>query len=190
MSAAVERAGGGVAASLLRVYQTETNWDRELEEIMYHAFDGVGAEAADAIEPLVKITNDEREPDAKRFRAVKALGAIGPTALLPFLNTDSRFLAAVPSAEQAGDPYTTKRLMCDISELREHGAAAGPVAVKLLTSKEWEVRVEAARTLGQIGYQESADELIKLLQRPDDWRLVFSAAESLGLLKRKEAVPN
>lgn len=188
LSAAVPRSGENAVPPLLRVYQTETNWDSELEEIMYHAFDGLNGDAAAAIEPLVKIADNEDEPDAKRFRAVKALGAIGPAALLQFLTTGNRFLAAVPAAEHAGDPYTTMRLMCDITELRERGTSAGPLALKLLSSKDWDVRVEAARTLGRIGYQESAGDLVNLLQRPDDWRLVFSAAESLAMLKNEEAI--
>lgn len=182
------KAGKSAIPALLRVYETEASWDPSLKQMMYQAFERLSAEAGEAIEPLLKIVDDEAEAEAKRFRALKALGAMGPPALIRLLETENHFLAAVPSVEHAGDPDTTTQLLHDFAELRERGASAGPLVVKFLDSEDWEVRIEAARTLGRIGYRECADELIKLLQRPDDWRLVYSSAESLALLKSEDAI--
>jgi HEAT repeat protein len=188
LTAAVANVGKNVVPPLLRLYHTELNWDADLEGVIYHTFHDLNDNASDAVGPLLKLAADEGQAEAKRFRAVKALGAIGPTALVPFLNTGNRFLSAVPAPEHAGGRYTSMRLLDSIAALRERGAGAGPLALKLLASEDWEVRVEAARALGRIGYDQASDQLSGVLQRPDDWRLVFCAAESLGMLKSRKAI--
>jgi len=56
-------------------------------------------------------------------------------------------------------------------------------------SISWDVRWGAARALGYIGYEDGAQPLIAALDNQDDWRLVFAAAESLGRLRAKAAIP-
>lgn len=188
LSGSVAKCGEKAVPPLVRIYQTENAWDAELENTMYYVFKRLNDKAVGAIEPLLKLANDEAEPGAKRFRAVKALGAIGPSALLQLLDSKSGFLTTLSSAESAGDPDTTEFLMRDIANLRAHGTPAGPLVIKFLNNEHWQVRIAAARALGRIGYKEAANELITLLQRSDDWRLAFRAAESLGLLKSEEAL--
>jgi hypothetical protein len=90
---------------------------------------------------------------------------------------------------QTNDASNRKVILRDIASLRNRGNSAGPAVMKLLTDTDWEVRVAATRTLGYIGYKEAIDDLVKLLDRQDDWRLVFVAAESLGRLRAKQAAP-
>jgi hypothetical protein len=75
-----------------------------------------------------------------------------------------------------------------IAELGRGGYSAGPALVGLLDSDDWLVRVAAARTLGIIGYRDSITRLRKVLQEPQDWRLIWVTARSLWQLKAKEAV--
>jgi hypothetical protein len=90
---------------------------------------------------------------------------------------------------QPKDASVRANLLRNIAILGERANSAGPAVVKLLSDENWDVRVAAARTLGYIGMVEAAGELIELLDRKDDWRLVFVAAESLGKLRVKQAEP-
>jgi HEAT repeat protein len=76
-----------------------------------------------------------------------------------------------------------------ISSLGERGRAAGPLLMHLLDSPEWEVRVDAVRLLGTIGYAEAAPRLIAAMKSDDDWILTCAAAEALARLGSAEAVP-
>ncbi len=76
-----------------------------------------------------------------------------------------------------------------LAEIRENGRAAGSEVVKFLRHEDWDLRVGAARCLGYIGYTEGTQALIDVLADPNDWRLVFVAAESLGRLHAKSAIP-
>jgi len=80
------------------------------------------------------------------------------------------------------------------STLRQAGAAgtaardAGPEVVKLLNHPDWDIRLEATKTLGRIGYTEAAPALARLLNDPTDVHLNRMAAESLGRLGATSAV--
>lgn len=75
-----------------------------------------------------------------------------------------------------------------IAKLKEEGRAAGPALARCLEHDNWEVRIEAARTIGYIGYVEAGPLLIKLLHEDNDWRQVFVSIQSLGQLRVAEAV--
>jgi hypothetical protein len=60
--------------------------------------------------------------------------------------------------------------------------------VKFLRHEDWDLRIGAARCLGYIGYTEGTQALIDVLADPNDWRLVYVAAESLGRLHAKSAI--
>jgi len=69
-----------------------------------------------------------------------------------------------------------------VAGLGEAGRAAGPTLVRLLGRRNWSVRVEAARTLGYVGYRAASAPLIEALRGDEDWQLSYVAAESLGRL--------
>jgi HEAT repeat protein len=75
----------------------------------------------------------------------------------------------------------------DLAETGAAGRSAGPVVTELLGHQDWKIRIAAARTLGFIGYHESADALIALLDDPADVRLHWVAVESLGRLHARSA---
>ncbi len=80
-------------------------------------------------------------------------------------------------------------MLRDIAELGINGIDAGSAVNRLLESDHSELRVFAARTLGFIEYIDSAPLLIQLLNDEIDVLLNFVAAESLGRMKAKAAIP-
>jgi HEAT repeat protein len=180
---------------------------------MAFVFKELGEQAVTAIDPLLKIASDQTIPPKERIRAITAVGSIGlpaeravpnlqtlqrnsdieirSAATAAILNIGSAEAAPILAArlEHTADPHRRMLLMRDIAELKALGKSAGPTVAKYLNDEDWNVRVGATRALGYIGYEEAVDDLIKLWSRLDDWRLVLSAAESLGRLKAERALP-
>jgi len=210
---AIKMLGEKAIPGLVDVFRNEKEWDDKLERTMFFVFQELGDKAVSAIDPLLKIADDGTAPPKRRIRAITAIGSIGLSAqrAVPNLlrwqkSSDAGIRDAATSAilgigspeaapifvrmlEQAPDAFRRKLLMRDIAELKERGKSAGATVVKYLADEDWDVRVGAARALGYIGYAEAADDLIHLLGRQDDWRLVLSAAESLARLKSERALP-
>jgi HEAT repeat protein len=211
---AVEMLGEKAVPALVQVYQNETEWDQELERTMQYVMHSLGSKAAAAVEPLFAIAMDETQPAPKRRRAIVALGLIGePAAVLRLqerreyweLLGNSMLKKSVEEAvvrvgvseavpiltralKESSEPHERTLIMRDIAGLSQRGIAAGPALLEYLDDSDWGVRVAAARTLGLIGYHESAPRLIALLKHQEDWRLVRCAAESLGRLENKQAI--
>ena len=210
---AIKILGAKAIPELLDIYQGEMDWDDELERTMEFVFSEFGNDAISAIEPLMKIANDESKPSAMRRRAIVATGSIGRAAekTVPDLfrlrgqNNEELSKAAteailktgtaaaaqilVADLKESRDPFVQELMLLNIARLESRGVSAGPVVVEYLNSREWNVRVAAARTLGFVGYNAAVDELIKLLSCEEDWRQVFCAAKSLGQLRAKAALP-
>ena len=206
---AIELLGQKAVPQLVQVYQKKSEWDADLEATMCFVFNELGEKASGAVEPLLKIAVDETEPSKKRRRAIAALGAIGLSAetAIPQLQklrqnrdmgiSDAATTAvlgigtaeAVPILVERLEAKPEMNLLRDIAALKTHGRSAGPALVKFLDNEDWDLRIGAARALGYVGYEEAADSLVKLLNCIDDWRVVLSAAESLGRLKAKRAIP-
>lgn len=72
--------------------------------------------------------------------------------------------------------------LSDISRHGSEGKIAGPLIIELLSDQDWDLRISAAWTLGEIGYLPATKHLSDLLMNQSDWRLVFVAARSLGRL--------
>lgn len=79
-------------------------------------------------------------------------------------------------------------ILRDLAETGHAGVGAGKVVVGLLGHPEAQIRVAAARTLGFIGYEPAAAVLVTKLEDPEDVRLAWTAAESLGRLHAVSAV--
>lgn len=213
VTGAIEMLGAKAVPALLKTYQSEEGWDDKLEQTMDFVFKELAVNAAGAVDPLLQIAIDDTEAPTKRIRAITALGSIGLSAehAIPSLqklrhdgnakirDAASTAILNIGSAEaapilvekliQSADAFSRKLVMRDIAELQERGNSAGPAVIKCLSDDDWDVRVGAARALGYIGYKAAAADLIKLLNRVDDWRLVLCAAESLGKLKTEQAMP-
>ena len=209
LTGAIELLGQKAVPHLVQVYEMDSGWDSDLEVTMCFVFNELGEKAAGAVEPLSKMAKDETAPIERRRRAIAALGAIGLSAetAIPQLqklrqNRDIEIrdaattaILGIGSAEAV--PILVERLeanpginlLRDFAALRARGRPAGPALMKFLDSEDWDLRIGAARALGYIGYEEAADSLVKLLNCVDDWRVVLSAAESLGRLKAERAIP-
>lgn len=77
----------------------------------------------------------------------------------------------------------------NLAETGPAARAAGPKLVELLQGSEPTTRLGAARALGFIDYPAGADALVALLDDPTDVRLAWVAAESLGRLGNRDAIP-
>jgi hypothetical protein len=76
-----------------------------------------------------------------------------------------------------------------LRQLAELGTAArkdAPYVIERLQDENWDVRAEAARTLGRIGATEAIPQLLAAVT-PNDWRLTFEAMSSLVELKAPQA---
>jgi|GEM_PF-5325924 len=83
----------------------------------------------------------------------------------------------------------SRRRFTRLRQLAELGAAGrkdAPYVVERLGDEDWDVRVEAARTLGRIGYTDAIPHLLAAIT-PNDWRLTCEAMVSLIELKAPQA---
>ena len=118
--------------------------------------------------------------------AILALGVIHSSRLMA---ADADVTVLIEKLAQTKDSLERTDVLQDIAKLGTDGKSAGPAVKKLLEDPDWDVQVAAARTIGYIGAAKSIDVLIDLMERKDDWRLPFVAAESLGQLKVERAEP-
>lgn len=213
---AIEMLGNKAVPGLVQVYQNQTEWDEDLDQTMQYMMRTLGDKAAAAVDPLFALATDETQPAAKRRRAIVALGLIGEPAQRAVvrlqerkdyweLQGDSKLKRVVDEAivrvgaseavpiltralKESQEAESTLLILRDIAALSQRGVMAGSTVIKYLNAADWEVRVAAVRTLGYIGFQEAERDLTALLKNKEDWRLVLSAAESLGRLKNKQAI--
>jgi HEAT repeat protein len=133
----------------------------------------IGPNARQAVPLLLKLA--EEDPGSYQFAVAGALLAMGAPQAAP---------GVLKMLEERPD----RSFIRHIARLGKLGKPAGPGLVRCLERDDWELRLDAARAIGDIGYIEGAPHLIKLLSESDDWRLVFVAAKSLGRLRAAEAV--
>ena len=205
---ALERLGPAAFPGLLELFRCGKSCDESLLRVAGSILAESREKAAEAITPLVAVATDPGSSLLARRGALRALGELGPTArpavttLLEMthgepveLQADAR--QAVLGIGGAGTrealeasldgAETPQFVLRDIAALGEGGREAGPRVERLLSAREADVRVVAARTLGLIGYRPAVPSLIAALDDPDDWRLVYLAAEALGRLRAAEA---
>jgi HEAT repeat protein len=168
-------------------------------------FEELGPDGSDAVPRLCQIARDKRLTVLLRLVAIKALGAIGPSAAstAPALQEIARrdratfgepvevalFGMKVPAAGKILAAKLTRApddefplLLRDLAEL---GAGCQPAAkqvLALLGNPDWEVRVAAARALGYFGDRRAMEPLVGALDNVEDWQLSYVTAESLGRL--------
>lgn len=183
---------------LVQFYQSDREWDDRLERRMARVFGHLRANAKGAIGPLLEIAHDKTISVKRRVRAIAALGAIGVSTegeieSLQRLQKDDDNLIRDAALEtrafvRAGDSLERTLQIRDLARQGTLAKYAGPDLVKDLEAEEWDVRAAAARAIGYIGFEDAIDALIPLLRRDDDWRLVYSAAETLGRLRARKAL--
>ncbi len=162
-----------------------------------------------SLDLLLKIANDKKVGRANRLLAISNIGCVQLRArrVIPALqklaaeepgNFGPAINAAISNIQSPESvPYLVNELRSnpgmtgfrEIAALHEDGNAAGPVLVEFLSNADPDIRVGAARSLGFVGYEPAAEHLLFLLKDQDDWRLAYVAAESLGRLRARKAIP-
>lgn len=123
--------------------------------------------------------------DAKVVALGHARPALAPQIDQVLVDLGTPSAGAILAVRLAAEPhYLTLR---DLAETRSAGVDAGPVVTRLLQHEDGAMRTAAARTLGFIGYRDASSELIEALTAPEDVRLNWAAAESLGRLRAEDA---
>lgn len=200
---AFEKLGRAAFPDLIELFRC-TQCDPNLLRVVGHIFSEVRESAADVVTPLVSIAGDGDAPLVARRGALQALAGLGPTgrpAVPALLGLTRQQPAEIQTAARqallgiggagtkeileslldAAEKAEEKALVLrDIAWLGTAGQEAGARVEQLLSSASRDVRVLAARTLGFIEYAPAAPSLARALEEPDDWRLVYAAAEALG----------
>lgn len=150
------------------------------------ALGAMGLEAAKVVPKLRELAKS----DPKRFSVAvdQAILGIGTPDAADILV--ARLQAVWLQPVSPGWQLDVMVILRDIAELKQNGRGAGPLVVKILDGDKWDDRVCAARTLGYIGYSSASADLKRMIKSKEDWRLVYTATESLGRLKDASAVPD
>lgn len=210
---AVQRLGEKAVPYLLKFYETDDGWREGGESALSTVWKGLGKEAATALEPLMKIANDESATSKKRWHALLAIGSLGPLAeqVIPDLQllyksndpaireaamgaiietaTTESAAILVECLDHPSPSYDRESTLYCIARMGPAVAAAGAGVARYLNDPDWHLRALAAGVFGYIEYHDATDALIDLLDCPEDWHVVFSAVGSLGQLKAKRAEP-
>lgn len=199
--------GSKAAPSLAELFACAGSCNKDLLWAASHVLSEMKGDAPLAVVPrLLQVAGDARyELPARRY-AVVAIGSLGERSqpFVPQLNElkkgDTALEAVVDqSLATIGSPDAVPALLrqlpidpedalSKISRLGKNGVAAGPVVLNYLQDRRWDIRIAAADTLGDIGYQEAAPALAQALEDPDDWKLVYAATLALGHLKARGSV--
>ncbi|MEY2501075.1 MAG: hypothetical protein QOI07_1409 [Verrucomicrobiota bacterium] len=184
---------------LVQFYRSDREWDDGLDARMARVFGNLRTNAKSAIGPLLEIADDKTISVKRRVRAIAALSAIGVStdggiASLQRLQKDDDNLIRDAAFEalafiRVGDSFERTLQIRDLARQGTLAKYAGPDLIKDLEADDWDVRAAAARAIGYVGFEDATDALIPLLHHNEDWRLVYSAAESLGRLRARKALP-
>ncbi len=205
---ALVESGNKAAPGLAALFHSPEPLSQPLRSAINSVLTEMGPKAKGAIAPLFAAAGDRQLNAENRVGAVIAIGSIGSAAaeMVPRLHELARAepalfghavkaaivgigtADAVPIMIEQLKTWPREIVLRDIAALRENGRSAGPVVATLLSDPDWDVRVAAARTLGYIDYQAGGTVLRGALADPNDWRLVYVAAESLGRLHDRSAV--
>lgn len=203
---AVALLGKRVLPKLLALHRANQGWTEERTEAICDVWSHLRFEAGGAVEELKNMAIDSSLPVETRIRALRALRCIGPYSapaspeLVPLLNNPNESIrfyseeAIVGSEAPEALPLLSKRLAGAKSGDRQFtlrtlfwmGPKAmelGPQVTEFLDQSDWDLRLEAIKTLGQIGYRPAITRLTAELENQEDWRAVYFAAEALGRLR-------
>ena len=205
---ALSEFGSAAVPGLVELFGCRTECDEEHLRAASGVLEDLGEAAQGAARPLAEIASDETRPWSSRVIVVRVLGRLEARAqaalpeLLALARSEFRPIreAALDAVLRVGGDASvdllaealadSNRRTWTLRDIASHGPSVrkvGPHVEALLADRDPEVRVAAARTLGFIAYAEASPALVAALQDPADWRLVHSAARSLGRLRSKDA---
>ncbi|MCF2859186.1 HEAT repeat domain-containing protein [Pseudoalteromonas sp. SMS1] len=164
---------------------------------------------------LIKLILDDKVSDAARQVAMSAIGDMAKSPKIAqwaynYAIVHPEFVDSVTEALQtmesplvehvyfaqlskeiiAGFPSSVHQLpFFDLARLGKVSEKTGRKVVAFLQAPSWEVRVEAALSLGYIGYRQGISELTSLVENPYDWRQSYAGIKALHLLSAQSAIP-
>lgn len=198
---AVRRQGDRAIPFLVEAARCADGCSEKRHALLGDVLEEMGPERAQAGPALMAIAGDESQPIHVRSGALSMIARLGSVsndlgeqivdlqAANPGLSEQiERALIAIES-EAAGAIFA-KRLshqpkvetLKALSRLGPAGYSAGPVVMELLRHEDWNIRLEAARVLGVVGYEPAADPLAEMLEVQEDVVLNWIAADALGRL--------
>jgi len=202
LTGALGMLGAKAAPGLVEYFACVAQCDEKLLRAASLVLGGMREQAMGVAPRLLEIARDRQFTLQARQFAVMTIGYMGRAAesCVPALNelksdpalasTIDVALTSIGSSDAV--PALLSRLPADpdgalaqISSLRKNGYAAGPAVMQYLDDPDWDIRVAAANTLGDIEYGPAEAALTEKLTNEDDWKLVYSALLALGHLKAK-----
>ena len=203
---AIELLGARAVPFMVEAARCDQPCGREDHYLLAHAFQEMGATALPAIPGLKAMILDPATAGDAAAGALRMLGAIGEAAATeagwlmdaleakPELADDIRQTLVSIRAPATGkivaawlDEAPDEALLEDIGWIGPAARDAGPAIMRLLSDRDADIRVAAARALGFIDYRPAVDALLPLLDAPEDLRLNWVAADSLGRLRADAA---
>lgn len=172
------------------------------------AIEGMGHVRAEAAPALMEIAEARHSSTEVAQGALTLVAALGPDGL----GVEARLLALAQkhpelkgsvdrtligihselagalfaqSLDQDSDPVALR----DLAILGRAGRSAGPKVIELMNGADWDLRIAAATTLGEIGYQPASESLIAAARNSSDVRLQWVAVRALGRLRAVDARP-
>lgn len=175
--------------------------------LLGRALEEMGSEKSIAAKQLILLAYDPSIESKVSFGALYMISFLGEPGLVveeklialrklrPFLD-EAIDNALVGIGSEHAAPVFAERLRArpdrltlrDIAELGTKARLAGVAVTELLTHRNEDIRIGAARTLGFIQYRPSAPSLIELLTEPSNIQLNWVAAESLGRMRSETAI--
>ncbi len=141
--------------------------------------------AKGALLMISKLGTDGRSLEADLLRERDAAPYLSPWIDQALVGIHSRAAAAIFLARLNEEPSAIT--LRDLAEVGDAGSDAGPAVVAILLERSG-LKVEAAKTLGYIGYAPAVPALVAALDDPVDARLPATAATALGRLQAKDAL--
>ncbi|MBQ4810261.1 HEAT repeat domain-containing protein [Pseudoalteromonas luteoviolacea] len=184
-------------------------------EVFYKLGNELSIVDAESAKQLIKLIQDDKVTDAAKHVAMSAIGDITQDPQIAqwvydyaiahpkFVDSATESLQTMksPLVEyfysaqlrkeiEAGFPSSVYQLpFTDLARLGKVSEKTGSQIVAFLQAPSWEVRVEAALSLGYIGYHQGISDLITLVENPHDWRQSYAGIKALHLLSAKSALP-
>ncbi len=197
-------------ADLLGELRCKQDCSEAYLDAIAHILDGMDEGARPAAEELARMAADGTLSMASRRASLFALrdmkdppASISPmiggiAAKVPELRDDAIAVLVQTRSKEAApyllanltevDGWSRASVLFDVAQLGHAAMDSGAQVLPYLDDADWDVRVEAAATLGFIGYAPAIPALMRSARAPD-WRLSYEAVLSLGMLKAEQARP-
>ncbi|GJM08438.1 MAG: hypothetical protein DHS20C11_07140 [Lysobacteraceae bacterium] len=205
---AVVAFGANALPAIMRAAQCGNDCDEQTHFLLGYALGEMREGQQEAAASLLKIAEDATQSAYVRHGALRMISFVGEPGLpieqglLELAEREPEFKGTVDHAligiksSHAGailaeflKSGADRLVLRDIAELGPNGVSAGMTVTSLLDSNDLSERVMAVRTLGYIGFTSAASKLIDLLNDPTSAQLNWVAAESLGRMQAKVAIP-